>query len=122
MEDIDAISSQLGIPWERSKDILLGKNIPFIGFDWDLKGKTVSLQEKMKEKYQTAVEEWRKQQTHTLQGVLKLSSKLLHMCLIVPEGWTYLTKLEIMVRIFHDTPDKPHHQPHQTDCDLLWWL
>ena len=54
-EDIDEISSRLGIPWEKSKDIPFGPKVPFIGFDWDLEAKTVSLQSKKKEKYVNAV-------------------------------------------------------------------
>jgi hypothetical protein len=51
-----------------------------------------------------------------------LYGKLLHTCLIVPEGRAYLTKLEGMIAIFHDSPHKPRHQPRQLDTDLLWWL
>ena len=122
MDDVDKISAKLGIPWERSKDIPFGKVVPFIGFDWDLENKTVSLQEKKKNKYLDAVEEWRRRKSHTLEDVQKLYRKLLHTCLIIPEGRAYLTKLEKMLGIFHDMPHKPRHPPRHTDSDLLWWL
>jgi len=122
MDDVDAISDKLGVPWERSKDVPFAKVVPFIGFDWDLENKMVSLQEKKKVKYLTAVEEWRRKETHTLEDVQRLYGKLLHTCLIVPEGKAYLTKLEKMLGIFHDAPHKPRHQPRHTDIDLLWWL
>ena len=41
-----------------------GSRIPFIGFDWDLKMKTVALQNKKKEKYTSAIVEW-KRRNHT---------------------------------------------------------
>ena len=122
MDDVDSISARLGIPWERSKDVPFGKVTPFIGFLWDIENKTVSLQEKKQEKYRRAVEEWRRRKTHTLDDVQKLYGKLLHTCLVVPEGRAYLTKLETMLGIFHDTPHKPRHPPRLTDRDLLWWL
>jgi hypothetical protein len=59
IEDVDEVSARLGIPWERSKDVPFATVVPFIGFDWDLGKKTVSLQEKKKEKYTKAVIEWR---------------------------------------------------------------
>ena len=59
MEDVDTISTWLGIPWERSKDVPFGKITPFISFNWDIENKRVSLQEKKKDKYWKAVEEWR---------------------------------------------------------------
>lgn len=122
MDDVDEISAKLGIPWERSKDVPFGKVVPFIGFDWNLENKTVSLQEKKKNKYSDAVEEWRRRKSHTLEDVQKLYGKLLHTCLIIPEGRAYLTKLEKMLGIFHNTPHKPRHPPRHTDSDLLWWL
>ena len=122
MDDVDKISAKLGIPWERSKDVPFGKVVPFIGFDWDLDEKRVSLPDKKKEKYVKAVEEWRRKETHTLEDVQKLYGKLLHTCLIVPEGRAYLTKLEKMMGVFHDNPHKPRRPPRHTDVDLLWWL
>ena len=122
MADIDVISTQLGVPWGRTKDVPFSGVAPFIGFDWDLDRKLVSLQEKKREKYLHAVEEWRRRKTHTLEDVQKIYGKLLHTCLIVLEGRAYLTKMEKMMGIFHDTPLKPRHPPHRTDDDLLWWL
>ena len=101
----------MGIPWEQSKDVPFGKVVPFIGFDWDLENKTVSLQKKKKEKYTHAVVQWRRKKTHTLEEVESLYGKLLHTCLIVPEGRAFLTNLESMISIFHDSPHKPCHPP-----------
>ena len=122
MGDVDTISTRLGIPWERSKDVPFGRVVPFIGFDWDLENKLVSLQDNKKEKYRRVVEEWRRRETHTLEDVQKLYGKLLHSCLVVPEGRAYLTKLESMLGIFHDSHHKPQHPPRHLDRDLLWWL
>ena len=122
MKNVDAISARLGVPWEHSKDIPFGNVVPFIGFEWDLDNKTVKLQEKKKQKYLSALEEWRRRATHTLDDVQRLYGKLLHTCLVVPEGRAYLTKLEKMLGVFHDTPHKPRHPPRNTDNDLLWWL
>ena len=99
-----------------------GKVVPFISFDWDLENKLVSLQDKKKEKYCGAVEEWRQWKLHTLEGVQKLYGKLLYSCLMVPEGHTYLTKLESMLGIFHNSPLKPQCLPRHLNRDLLWWL
>ena len=119
MDDVDAISARLGVPWEHSKDIPFQSVVLFIGFDWDLHNKRVTLQEK-KKKYLGALEEWRRRATHTLDNVQSLYGKLLHTCLVVPEGRAYLTKLEKMLAIFHDAPHKPQHPPHSTDSNLLW--
>ena len=122
MIDVKAISSQLGVLWERTKDIPFSRVAPFIGFDWDLDRKTVSLQEKKREKYLHTIVEWQRRKTHVLEDVQKLYGKLLHTCLIVLEGRAYLTKIEKMMGISHDTPLKPRRPPRHTNSDLLWWL
>ena len=43
LADIDRISTELGIPWERSKDVNFSLSFPFIGFIWDIEKKVVSL-------------------------------------------------------------------------------
>ena len=43
LADIDRISTKLGIPWERSKDVNFSSSFPFIGFIWDIEKKVVSL-------------------------------------------------------------------------------
>ena len=84
--------------------------------------KTVALQEKKKEKYASTIVEWKRRKSHTLSDVERLYSKLLHTCAIVPEGYAYLTGLESMLGIFHQSPHKPRHPPRQVERDLLWWL
>ena len=122
MEDVDEISERLGIPWERLKDVPFGPRIPFIGFNWDLERKTVALQEKKKEMYASTIVEWKRRKSHTLSDVERLYGKLLHTCSIVPEGRAYLTSLESMLGIFHQSPHKPRRPPRQVECNLLWWL
>jgi hypothetical protein len=58
MADIDALSNDLGIPWETKKDIPFSSIAPFIGFSWNLTNRTVSLPESKKAKYLQAILEW----------------------------------------------------------------
>jgi hypothetical protein len=119
--DIDSVCGQLGIPWEKSKDIPFGFSVPFIGFLWDLPSQTVSITDKKKAKYLVAIEKWEAQRTHKLAEVQKLYGKLLHASLIIPEGRAYLTSMEAMLGIFHSSPFLPRTPPRHTASDLLWW-
>ena len=121
LSDIDRISHQLGIPWERSKDVEFSSSFPFIGFTWDIERKTVSLRPEKKDKYLLAIAEWKKLRTHTLGEVQKLYGKLLHATLAHPDGRPYLTSLEAMLGIFHDNPHLPRTPPRQLPADLNWW-
>jgi hypothetical protein len=99
MEDIDHIYSELGVPWEATKDIPFSTSVPFIGFTWDIANLQVSIPQKKKSKYLDAIQEWLSRPTHTLEQVRKLYGKLLHACLVIPAGRAYLTNLEALLGI-----------------------
>jgi len=107
MEDINRIAAQLGIPWEESKDVPFGMVIRYIGLEWDITRCTVALPDDKRRKYNAAITEWRAHCVHTLCEVQGLYSKLLHACHMLPAGWAYLTRLEIFMGNFHDTPFQP---------------
>ena len=121
MADIDAVSDDLGIPWEKTKDIPFSTMVPFIGFLWDLDARTVSLSDSKKEKYLQAILDWEARPKHTLDETQKLYGKLLHACHVLPSGQAYLTSLESFMAHFHNRPFCPHSPPHRTPGDLLWW-
>ena len=86
MADIDTLSLELGIPWEKDKDIPFGTIVPFIGFSWDITSRLVSLPPSKKAKYLAAITEWNLSPTHNLAQTQKLYGKLLHTCHIIPKG------------------------------------
>ena len=121
MADIDALSDELGIPWEKSKDIPFSTTVPFIGFLWDLDARTVSISDSRKEKYLQAILDWETKPKHALDEVQKLYGKLLHACHVLPSGRAYLTSLESFMAQFHNRPFCPHSPPCRTASDLQWW-
>jgi hypothetical protein len=121
VEDIDRVYSELGVPWETTKDIPFATSVPFIGFIWDIEKLQVLIPPKKKTKYLDAIQVWLSQPTHTLEEARKLYGKLLHACLVVVEGRAYLTNLETLLGIFHDRPFMPRTAPRDTADDLQWW-
>lgn len=122
MEDIDRIAAHLGIPWERSKDVPFGTVVRYIGLEWDITHRTVTLPGDKREKYSAAISEWVLRTTHTLPEVQSLYGKLLHACHVIQPGRAYLTRLEIFMGNFHHTPFQPRTPPKGTRADLDWWL
>jgi len=57
MDDIDDVSTYLGIPWKRSKDVPFADVVEYIGLRWDLQARTVSLLQRKLDKYKRAIEE-----------------------------------------------------------------
>jgi hypothetical protein len=89
--DIDTLSGDLGILWEKSKDLPFADTTTYIGFEWNLRDSTVSLPTAKRTKYQLAILEWRNRSAHTLHNVQKLYGKLLHTALVIPSERAYLT-------------------------------
>ena len=121
LDDVDHVSEELGIPWEKSKDQPFASSTIYIGFVWDLRASTISLAPSKIEKYLTAINKWARRPTHVLKEVQSLYGKLLHTCAGLPRGRAYLTALERMMRVCHDKPFMPHHPVKGTDTELTWW-
>ena len=120
--DIDLISEELSIPWESSKTIPFATVVPYLGFLWDLDTHTVAIPTEKKARYLSAIEEWHKKCTHTLDEVQGLYDKLLHASLVIPAGRAYLTTLETMLSGLNNRPFMPHTPPCTTASDLQWWM
>ena len=120
-DDIDQLSDELGIPWEKSKTIPFTHSIPYLGFMWDLQTWTVAIPPSKKGKYLDAIREWNTCPTHALEDMRKMYGKLLHATLVVPAGRAYLVSLEAMLSTFNNHPFVPHHAPREAPNNLKWW-
>jgi hypothetical protein len=121
-DDIDHVSQQLGIPWEKSKDHPFAYSTTYIGFTWDISLLTVSLGQTKKEKYLDEIKNWQSRSKHTLNDVQKLYGKLLHTCNVIPMGRAFLTELEGMLGIYHNSLSMPHSAAKGIAPDLDWWV
>jgi hypothetical protein len=86
LEHVNAISEQLGIPWESSKDQPFGPFFIYLEFFWDINNKTVTLTEHNQQKYCRALEEWNQASKHSLVKTEKLHGKLLHATHVILAG------------------------------------
>lgn len=120
-DDIDAVTKPLGYVWELAKDYPFASEVPFTGLIWHLDNRVVSVGREKKLKYLASIAEWRTSSAHVLLAVQKLYHQLLHVTLVIPMGRAYLTNLEAMLGIFHDSPHKPRTPPADTADDLAWW-
>lgn len=120
-EHLDALSSDLAVPWHADKTTSFASRVVYLGFEWDLVRKTVSLPSSKKAKYKAAIATWFSSRMHTLREVEALYGKLMHSAHVVPAGRAYLTRLESMLGIFGNSPTKPHHAAKSVKGDLEWW-
>ena len=120
-DDIDKLSSVLGIPWEKSKDLPFDFSTSYIGFQWDLESRSVSLSPRKRLKYASSIDEWLMRPRHNLSDVQKLYGRLLHACLVLPAGRAYLTSLESMLGLCNAQPFALYFPVKGLSDDLSWW-
>ena len=120
-DDIDTLSDALGIPWEKSKELPFSSSSSYIGLRWDLEALTVALTTEKCQKYSNSITEWLLQPKHNLNSVQKLYGKLLHACLVVPAGRSYLTNLEDMLMLCGPNPFAHYASIKGLHEDLAWW-
>ena len=120
-DDIDRLSSVLGIPWEKSKDLPFASSSSYIGLVWDLEMLSVSLSQEKRLKYSLSIDEWSLRAKHNLNDVQKLYGRLMHACLVLPAGRSYLTGLEAMLTICNSQPFTLYLPFKGVSEDLAWW-
>ena len=119
--DIDKLSDILGIPWEKSKDQPFSTSTSYIGLKWDLDRLEVALTAEKRQKYSLAILDWHSRHKHDLNDVQKLYGKLLHACLVIPAGRSYLTSLESMLVLCSPHPFTLYSPVRELAEDLSWW-
>jgi hypothetical protein len=119
--DIDELSAHLSIKWESSKSVPFGEEVPYLGFQWNLRSRVVYLPDEKKTRYLAVIAEWREKRAHNLLEMQRLYGKLLHTMLVVPARRAHLTSLEAMLASFNNNPFRPHTPPRSTLDDLVWW-
>ncbi|PPQ86833.1 hypothetical protein CVT24_000128, partial [Panaeolus cyanescens] len=121
MDDINRVSTTLGIPWQSSKDIQFSSSAPYFGFIWDLSDCTVALSPEKASKYKEAIETWESRRRHTLLEIQQLYGKLLHASLVIPSGRSRLVGLELAIALAHSRPFASRFPPRSVAGELVWW-
>jgi hypothetical protein len=117
------VAADLGWPWAPKKHTPFAYTFMYIGFNWDLPHKTVSLPDSKCSKYLTKLSTWTQGSGATKQDAEKLTGTLNHCTLIICKGCTYLTTLYTFIASFKPNSHHlvKHTISHKLAADLLWW-
>jgi hypothetical protein len=116
---IRRIGEDLGWPWS------LKKHFPFtyLGFEWDLDNKTVTIGKAKCTKYIDRLKPWRQNACFMNLKVQKLIGTLNHCSVVLVEGRSHLPSLYHFVGTFKDTENA--FVMHTATCcainDTAWW-
>jgi len=116
----------LGVPWheEKSDDHFLFVTT-FIGFQWDIPRKLVSLPNDKRLKFHEHVRcflnDFQGHPCHLL-DVEKIHGSLCHVAFVYLDGRSFLPSLSNFASSFHNNDLMTRYPPHSMMTDLAWWL
>jgi hypothetical protein len=118
-----SIAEELGWPWAPAKFVDFATVFVYIGFRWDLAARKVELPEKKKTKYLEQISTWTRSSCHTANEAERIIGTLNHVCLIVPEGQSYLVSLYKFQGGFktNKASEVKHKLSAGTTEDMAWW-
>ena len=124
LSHIKAMIAPLGIPWHTSKGSPFGDHFSYVGFDWDLISKTVSLSPSKREKHLAKVLLTLQNSPSSRQFLKKdiqsLLGSLSHVTFVYSRGRAYLNNIIWWLTTF--TSDfAPRFPPPSVLSDLTWW-
>jgi hypothetical protein len=123
LQEIHEVAQRLGWPWKASKTKDFTRSFRYLGFDWDLETKKVSIPTEKCAKYVTKIEPWVDGASFTRIESERILGTLVHCSLAMPNGWSRLVTLAKFAALFaHSelrfcrcTPNR------QTLTDISFW-
>lgn len=125
LDTIREITSPLGLPWHATKCHEFDTSFTYVGFDWDLISKFVTLPLPKQQKFYLKVSallatpggRWGLKEVQSVHGSLN------HVCQVLLRGRPYTSSLSHFITSFdEDLPLQQRYPPPAVVTDLRWWL
>ncbi|CEL60034.1 hypothetical protein RSOLAG1IB_12294 [Rhizoctonia solani AG-1 IB] len=123
-QNIYDIASPLGWPWKASKTKDFAYSFDYLGFNWNIPERSVSISAKKREKFLARIESWSGADKVSLKVTQELIGSLVHCTNVIVDGRAWLAGLIRFSASFphahkfrHVTRAKPDYATH----DVLWW-
>ncbi|KAJ3559983.1 hypothetical protein NP233_g11129 [Leucocoprinus birnbaumii] len=121
--DLMNLGCWLQWPWKPSKTCPFSHTFCYLGFDWDIINKTVSVPSEKAQCYITKIKQWTTQNNSLRKEAERIHGTLVHCSLALPDGRTHLAALSRFAASFQGKPPFSCQQPNKTVLeDMNWWL
>lgn len=121
-DDVYALADRLGWPWSKKKTRPFSARFNYLGFTWDLDGKTVEVTTEKKSKYLSELKRWQPGASFRQKEAQSVLGKLVHCCLVVPEGRSRIPRLSRWSSTFRaNRPHLAYIVPAGVLEDIAWW-
>lgn len=119
-EDFISLTGAWGVPWSRAKTRPLAVVQRFIGFDWDLRRRTVALPAEKLFKIQSLISQWLTAgHSACMREAASLHGKLVHISCIYPLVRPFLRSISAFAAAFI-SPRAKLPLPSSVSADLSW--
>jgi hypothetical protein len=119
-DDFTRLSEDFGVPWKTAKTRKFATVQRYLGFWWDLEGKSVSLPVEKLTAIRNQIQSWLEpQSTFTMKETLQIHGRLIHISCIYPLIRPFIRSLITFAYSFESTRAKLH-VPNATNADLSW--
>ncbi|EJD42880.1 hypothetical protein AURDEDRAFT_67136, partial [Auricularia subglabra TFB-10046 SS5] len=119
-QDIYALGDELGWPWSEKKTTPFASQFKYLGFNWNLDTRMVSVTEEKKDKYLRTMRDWTRGSRFSQKEAQSLLGKLVHCSMVIPDARSRLPALSRFAGSF-DSAFARHVPNTSVFNDLDWW-
>ncbi|KEP46856.1 putative reverse transcriptase domain protein [Rhizoctonia solani 123E] len=125
VDAVYALADRLGWPWKRAKTVPFGSSFVYLGLNWDIPKRHVSIPCKKREKYSKRVRTWADASKVSLKETQEVIGSLVHCSMVIPEGRPKLAGLIAFAASFPHAHSKRFIRKAPSTralSDTSWWL
>jgi hypothetical protein len=123
--DIYGVAQELGWPWKPSKTCPFSSSFRYIGFDWDIPSRQVSIPTEKRLKFTQKISNWLSTTSVSLKDTQSLLGSVIHCALVIPEGHAHVIGLSRFTSTFphaHSSCFLCRTRSARASEDATWWL
>jgi hypothetical protein len=123
LTEIHEVAGHLGWPWKASKTKDFASTFKYLGFEWDLDAKRVSIPAEKRTKYVANINMWERGVTFTRIEAERILGTLVHCSMAVPDGRSHLVALSKFASSFAHTGSRFRRRTPNgpVRADLAFW-
>jgi len=123
LEDLYNLADQLGWPWKESKTRPFSSSFRYLGFNWDIPSRRVSIPDEKRHRYLTKLSTWVHGTKFTRKEAESVLGTLVHCSLVLPSGRSRLPALSHFTASFNHSPSSFIRKTPNSSVlnDISWW-
>ncbi|KDN34221.1 hypothetical protein RSAG8_12689, partial [Rhizoctonia solani AG-8 WAC10335] len=125
LEAIYEVADTLGWPWKLSKSVDFANIFTYLGFEWDIARRWVTIPKPKRNKYLKRLRDWLDLNTVPLKDTEKLVGSLIHCTLAIPSGRPHMAVLIAFEASFPQTHQYRFLRKPISDkarAEARWWV